>query len=477
LTQQDYYSYLLHYRTQGVKILHLAGRLFQEFIVDAYAQIEQNRLRYLRLNQTQLRADLYQGLADAVADGSALSDIGARTVLPSSFTGGPRQMRQLYYDAMAIVRSCTKPDLFITMTCNPRWDEIISNLEPGQSAQDRPDLTARVFQMKLALLLHDLIDLGVLGDVLAHMHVIEFQKRGLPHAHILLILLPSHKPHTPEQIDSIVSAQLPDRTAFPQLHETIVSCMLHGPCGSFNVNAPCMIDGKCSKHYPKAFGSETKITADKYPEYKRPDNGAFVSKGGFDYTNRDVIPYNPYLSVKYNCHINVEIANGILAVKYLYKYVYKGHDRTCVTVEMEHRNTPVPIDEIKEYLDSRYVSACEASWRIFSFRLHHHYPPVQRLQLHLPDLQSVVFDPQAQTAEELLRQSNIRKTTLTAFFDACREFPDLTVDLLYPDFPSKFTWKNTERVWRPRKLGQSIGRVYFAVPSDGERYWQLRCSI
>ena len=75
-------------------------------------------------------------------------------------------------------------------------------------------------------------------------------------------------------------------------------------------------------------------------------------KGGHRYTNRHVIPYNPYLSAKYNCHINVEAANSILAVKYLYKYIYKGHDRTCIDVQ---RDNDALIDEIREYLDRRYV--------------------------------------------------------------------------------------------------------------------------
>ena len=71
--------------------------------MDAYAQIEQNRLNYLRRNQTQLRADLYQGVVDAIADGRDLTNIGTRVILPTTFTGGPREMRQQYHDVMAIV--------------------------------------------------------------------------------------------------------------------------------------------------------------------------------------------------------------------------------------------------------------------------------------------------------------------------------------------------------------------------------------
>ena len=415
--------------------------------------------------------DVLQGITDAVADGTPLKDVGKSTIFPSSFTGGPRYMQQLYHDAMAIVRSHSKPDLFITMTCNPRWPEITENIRPSQTAQDRPDLVARIFRLKLSALLNDILTKGVLGRVVAHMYVIEFQKRGLPHAHILIIFDAADKPNTPEDIDSIVSAQIPDQTLYPELYETIISCMLHGPCGSHNLNAPCMVDGKCSKRYPKEFREETVITADKYPEYKRPNNGVSVTVGGHTFTNQHVIPYNPYLSAKYNCHINVEVANSILAVKYLYKYVYKGHDRMAVSLEKD-KDSELPRDEVREYLDARYVSASEACWRLFEFDLHHRHPPVQRLQLHLPDQQPVYYYPCRQTGQELLERPNIYRTTLTAFFEACRQYPELAANLLYPDFPSKFVWKKDTKHWSPRQQGFSmIGRVYFAVPSDGERYF------
>ena len=50
-----------------------------------------------------------------------------------------------------IVAKLSKPDLFLTFTCNPKWPEIVANLLPGQTASDRPDLVARVFKLKLKL--------------------------------------------------------------------------------------------------------------------------------------------------------------------------------------------------------------------------------------------------------------------------------------------------------------------------------------
>ena len=90
---------------------------------------------------------------------------------------------------MAIVREYHKPDFFITMTFNPKWPKIISGLKKGQTAQDRPDLVARVFKQKKDQLMQDLKSGHIFGKVVAHMNVIEFQKRGLPHAHIFLQMM------------------------------------------------------------------------------------------------------------------------------------------------------------------------------------------------------------------------------------------------------------------------------------------------
>ena len=79
---------------------------------------------------------------------------------------------------MAIVRTFGKPDLFITMTCNPAWPEITAALLPGQAPQDRPDVVARVFHRKLRNVMDDITRKHVFGRVVAWLMVIEFQKRG-----------------------------------------------------------------------------------------------------------------------------------------------------------------------------------------------------------------------------------------------------------------------------------------------------------
>ena len=141
-------------------------------------------------NQAKLRADLYmniQGAASGTMAGpGSARQVGHRILLVSSFYGGPRYMQQQYQDAMAIVRARGTPDIFITMTCNPDWPEIQNALLPSQTPNDRPDIVGRVFGLKLQMLLHDLR--SAFGRSVGLMAAVEWQKRGLPHAHILLIL-------------------------------------------------------------------------------------------------------------------------------------------------------------------------------------------------------------------------------------------------------------------------------------------------
>lgn len=181
-------------------------------------------------------------------------------------------MQQNCQDAMALMRYFhSKPDLFITMTCNPRWEEITRELGEGQKASDRPDLVNRVFHLKLTALLKDIRENGVLGRCVACVHVIEFQKRGLPHAHILVILAQDDKPRTTEDIDNLICAELPDEREDPELFQIVTTCMLH------SCNERCLTKNgdrlECSKKFPKAFNPFTKAKEDGFPEYRRRENG------------------------------------------------------------------------------------------------------------------------------------------------------------------------------------------------------------
>ncbi|XP_060855280.1 uncharacterized protein LOC132932954 [Metopolophium dirhodum] len=213
-------SYRLAVRYQGnndqrhelFSLLHQGRFLLQMYVCDQYVRMESNNLNYIRLHQRDLLAEAYQGLMDHVNQQLHVDPmaVGRRVILPSTFTGSDRFNKMNYQDAITIVRTKGKPDLFITFTCNPRWPEITENLAAHSTASDRPDLVARVFNRKLQELIGDITVNRVFGNVGAYVYTIEFQKRGLPHAHILIILAEDCKFRTAEDVDGVVCAFLPD---------------------------------------------------------------------------------------------------------------------------------------------------------------------------------------------------------------------------------------------------------------------------
>ncbi|GBM73566.1 hypothetical protein AVEN_98795-1 [Araneus ventricosus] len=109
-----------------------------------------------------------RGLLDALECRAHTENIhtGKLIILPSSFQGSPRHMKQNYQDAMAMARKFGKPDLFLTFTCYPSWSEILNCMEGVQRPEDRPDIIIRVFNMKLKELLEDIYKYGIFGTVL-----------------------------------------------------------------------------------------------------------------------------------------------------------------------------------------------------------------------------------------------------------------------------------------------------------------------
>ncbi|XP_021719151.1 uncharacterized protein LOC110686855 isoform X2 [Chenopodium quinoa] len=388
ISTREYYTYMIQIRIGNM--LLRAGRAFLQYIVDMYIKVENTRLDFFRRNQDTIRADLYKGILDTVESGETnAANVGHKFILPPSFLGGPRDMKRRYLNAMALVQKYGKPDLFVTVTCNANWPEIKAELSPGEAAQDRPDLVARIFRAKLIALRKKVMKEKIFGKVAAMIYVVEFQKRGLPHAHFLLILQPQYKMKCPADYDKFVCAEIPPVNQ-PELRKIVLQHMMHGPCGKLNPECPCMRKkdnvSSCKNGYPKQFTPQTTTNKDGYPCYRRTDTGEQVKVRGAYLDNRWVVPYNPYLSSLFDCHLNVEVCSTIKAVKYLYKYVYKGHDRVAFNVSVEDRNSE---DEIAQYQSGRWVSPCEAAWRIFGFDLFEIYPPVMPLSVHMPEMNTV----------------------------------------------------------------------------------------
>ncbi|VVA13357.1 Hypothetical predicted protein, partial [Prunus dulcis] len=300
IPMRAFIAYQIQERVFQFDTLLKGGRLFQQFLVDAYATLEEDRLDYIRKNQKNLRSEVYKGIYDAISKGdNDANNIGQRVILPSSYTGSARYMLNNYQDAMAICRQYGNPDLFITFTCNVKWPEIVRefNAKPGYKPEDRPDIVSRLFKIKLDDMINYIKSGEPFGEIEADVCTVEFRKRGLPHAHMLIWLKQNYKCYSAVDIDSIISAELPNKTVNYDLYNIVTQFMIH------------------------------------------------------------------------------------------------GSDRARVVFQENQQ------DEILAYLNCRYISPYEAVWRLFQYPIHFRKPSVERLPIHLPLEQNIIFnEPSYQAA-------------------------------------------------------------------------------
>ncbi|CAN6817509.1 unnamed protein product, partial [Brassica oleracea] len=388
LTIRQYYASQIQTRLNQGMTLIKGGRLLHQFVVDVYTAIEEDRLRWARNNQDVLRAKLYSNVLDSW------------------------YLVEKYHDAIAICREFGNQNLFITMTVNPNWREIKEHLGKygGDSPNDRPDIECRVFKMKT------------------------------PSA---------------EEVDEIISAELPNKEEDPDAYNLVTKHMIHGPCGPINLKSPCMENNVCTKKYPRPYNDSTSIDNSGYVLYRRRRNdNASAVKDGAILDNTFVVPHNIKLMKKYEAHINVEWCNRTSAVKYLFKYITKGVDRVTTVIEKGNKaTTSDPMasgesketiirqrNEIQDYVDARYLSACESMWQTFAFHIHKRKPSVEKLIVHLEGEHNITV----KETDNLGRV--IRK-------------PEFARTLTYVQIPEYFVWNNSTKVWTERKKGKTIGRI------------------
>jgi hypothetical protein len=204
----------------------------------------------------------------------------------------------LYHDAMMLPTHFSFPDLFLTMTCNPRWPEIVDNIPPGADGSLYVDVVARVFFAKWRALQADIVGAQVFGPVVAFCWRVEWQFRGWPHIHSMWIL--ANKVQSELQIDGVVSAEIPDPVLHPELHKMVVDFMMHGPhCGDTEPRPRCRIKNaeQCRFHFPKQRQAATTISVGQFPSYRRRCLIS-VHLRGHTVSDEWVVSYNAWLLMR-----------------------------------------------------------------------------------------------------------------------------------------------------------------------------------
>jgi hypothetical protein len=419
--------------------------------------------------------------------------------LPASFLGSKRWASEQVSDSLAIAAAYGNPTFFVTMTCNPEWPEIQSQLHPGQDFTDIPVVVVRVFKRKLTLLLQALKAMFPnVGRPEYCIHCVEFQKRGLPHSHIL-IRFPVDC-FEPTDIDRIVSAEIPADAEDAKL---VRKFMLHNhplptrPAAKYCQRESADGTRTCRFNYPHPLQPTTTIDVEGRVHYRRRQIG-----------DEMVVPHCLALLRKFQCHINFEVASSSHIFQYLFKYIHKRkHDHHCtvfalilvqfrvagdntrykVTTSAETR-----INEIEEFWDTRYLSAGEAAWRIMGFHVTKKEPAVTALPIHLPDTQSnhqYLRSSNHSVLSQLNRYFLPPAASFTAKDGSVRHFDDLTYADYYTLFRlEKYSQKNVGKpnyfVELPNSTGSPrmhvvmrnfvhahVTRIRSVRPSQGELFY------
>ena len=470
-----------------------AGRAFQEMTLDAYTTCLDHDCSFYSREQTQVkfRSNMQ---ACRTAEINGFSRIGSQTVLPKSHTGSPADYRNRFQNAMKLIMLKGKPDLFITMTTNPMWPEIQNELLPGETWHNRHDLVCRVYAMKLKMLINLIEKQGVFGQAAAVIGVTEFQKKSLPHVHLLICL--ENKLETAEQFDATACAEIPGERA-PELRELVLRHMIHSPCIGHPTwacrkgpeddrGASAPVD--CRKKFPKEFCAETVKTEDEesYPSYRRrsPSDGGETGttpvrgkQPGAAVDNSWVVPYNPALLMLLDCHVNVEVTSSIDCVKYLFKYVYKGNDRIIYKMRSEFNFGD---DQVEEYRAARWLTPAESFFCLkFPRQRFHISPSVLPLEVHTADTHPVRIDPDEvghdgdMTDAIASAVASPADTKLTRYFEYCKQNNNTgegCEDLTYEQFPQHYRWEHGNWKRRGNALEQ-VGRMYRLTPRCGEPYY------
>ncbi|OBZ77825.1 ATP-dependent DNA helicase PIF1, partial [Grifola frondosa] len=439
-----------HYRARLLRESRFSifGRLTNEYAVDMYTRDLDSRLQYIRSNQQRLREQ------DAELMGLSTVEDSENIYLPSSFLGSHRWASEQISDSLAIAAAYGNPTFFITMTCNTQWPEIQSQLRPGQNYTDIGVVVCRVFHRKLALLESTLKTMFPnAGGEIYSIHSVEFQKRGLPHAHILIKY--ASNCILPLDIDQVVSAEMPQDPTDAAL---VRQFMLHNhppldrPASKYCQREDANGTRKCRFHYPQVLQSTTTIDSEGRVHYRRRKPGD--------------------------------------EMVYLFKYIHKGPDRARYQLHDPQQPAP-PVDEIEEYWNARYLSAGEAIWRILGFHITKKTPAVTTLPVHLPSsMTHYQYSRRHPTASlSLLQRYFLRPSGAFMHADAQVTFESLK----YTDYYSLFRLVkyDVSKEHSPRYFAEKpdttgaprmhvvlrtiahrhLSRMHSARPSEGERFY------
>nr|GFA05521.1 hypothetical protein [Tanacetum cinerariifolium] len=342
---------------------------------------------------------------------------------------------------------------------------------------DRPDTISCVFKMKLDDLMEDIRKGNHFGRVKAGAYLNRVSKTWIAALSFTHFLHEHDKISSTDEINHVISTELPFEVDDPIAFNTVRSHMMHGPCGELYKSASCMSRDTCVKGFPKQYCEDTFITRDGWPHYRRSNNGRKVQVGrqNIMLDNRFVVPHNNDLIVKYDCHINVEWCNQGTLVKYPSSYLNKCLDRATVVIEGQrnetnnsttttnisnttyssimttnsnttpnttttnnnttnNNNTRMSYaailqhqDKTEQHLSCRYILASESCWHLLGYEMHYRSVAIERLPFYEEGCNRVYFRGD-DDVDNVIQRETAAMSKFTEWMKANEMYPKLGRD-------------------------------------------------
>lgn len=486
-------------------------RLGEYFCMDLYSRMIDARLDIIRhmnrrimMGQARARSAAARAREEAERNAAGFSNpdrVKQESYLPDTVHGSPRHMAAMAKNALILVSEFGCPHAFATLTCNPFWPEIQSQLLVNQTAYDRPDIVCPVFKARLDRMKHNLRN-GKYFDgckVIYMVHVIEYQYRGLPHAHIvirfdrgvdiddnnefaLLDFVNRHfiaeYPRFAGEEDENVSQDSREHQYdedYKQKARELVRIHNIHKCNTA-VNA-CKKEptDQCRRGYDR-----TSIIPCTYVDENR-NRVIYLRRN--EQTDLRVVPYNLSMLMDWASHINIEYSGSAFSALYIYKYCYKNPSRK-ERIEMSSEQDCDSQDEVKLFMYGRVMCAMDAMWRLYGYQ---DYPASEpavvsfkvRTGAQLED-----FYQRGQITDLMIyyhRPVQLALLTYTSFWEQYNVDKSLPkyyankpalknesyFELSIP-FPSKTV---TRFIYRPIKTIRRCVRMEMQYPMNGEIYY------
>ena len=374
----------------------LMDRLCQYWLLDLFSRVRDDRLSVIEqlrdrilMGQTRQEKKIYSADDDIDEEerrGAGYIDEPKRSsYLPDSVHGSQRHMSNLAKNALVLVSEFGCPHVFLTLTCNPEWPEILSQLLSGQTAFDRPDVTVPVFKSRLDKFKTNIRNRKYFQsrEVIYLLHVIEYQYRGLPHAHMVFRLNNAQDTNATNQndlfefVDQNFTAEMP-RFEGEELANILWWDDGHKLTDEYKEKAVAMVRKHNLHNCAVAVNGCKKNVSDRCRRgYSRTETilqtylDPLTDRVVYRRRHQDdlkVVPYNlQIMMMDWDSHINVEFSGTQHCVVYLYKYLFKGPKRR-EKIEMHAEQNNDSQDEIKLYIYGQIVCAMGAMWRFFGYQ-------------------------------------------------------------------------------------------------------------